>query len=697
MEPRPDLVRLAQSGDTPAARSLVEKNYPAVYRLAFSILDEPVQATLAAHEAGMAQLENLEAYPGPEGYTAWLYRITLQVCRKRLRSRRMQEMLGRLPFMRQKYRPGEPAVKAAEGPDRLVWAAAQLEEKQRLVMVLRYGHDLLPSEIGQVLNWRESSVQARLGQARQSLRRISKMDDPIEGQPGAQSDLSHQQAEKYIEEAADHAITDADAARLERHLKECPRCVEAAQRLQKLENELRGAFHARWMVENPPTVGEISTALDQRRQRRMRLRTLSLSGGLVFTLFVIGLIIYLPGLYPARPAAAPPAAPPAAKATPTEDNVYVPPELPQRKDPVSNGDLLAGVYPGKLAFVAFNSLSDHLFTFLPGTRDLRQFTAGFADDSAPVWSPDGTRVAYLSVPGGGGANHLYVADADGNNIRAIPLPDFSKYMFPTNGRPVAQDPIYPHIGPPHWSPDGHHLAMAVWVNASSHFLAILPVEGPATTVLAPVTSVDPTNFAWSPDGSAIAFLTDSQSSLFVWWPGQVTRIGVNPRQLDGAWDDVFGLTWSPDSSQVAVLGGLWEGNVMQTDLHLIDTSGKQLETMPISIGVLTRSPTHSSDLAWSPDGRYLALIPVFTNSDLVYGRILLIRAGGKSLMPALAEMDWSVTSIAWSPDGQWLAYSTGYEMWVASIAAYESGQPPLARLSGTPGSELSWQPLPKEQ
>ncbi len=697
MEPRPDLVRLAQSGDTPAARSLVEKNYPVVYRLAFSILDDPVQATLAAHEAGTAQLGNLDAYPGPEGYTAWLYRITLQVCRKRLRADSMQEMLRRLPLMRQKDGPGEPPVKTVEEPDRLVWAAAQLEEKQRLVLVLRYGHELLPAEIGQVLNWRESSVQARLAQARQDLRAILKMHDPFEAQPGPQSDLTHQQAEKYIEETADHAITDGDAARLARHLKECPRCVEAGQRLAKLENDLRAAFHERWMVENPPPAGKISAALDQRRQRRIRLRTLSLGGGVLFTLLVIGLILYLPGLYPAQPAAVPPAAPPAAKATPTEDNVYVPPDIPQRKDPVNNRELLAGVYPGKLAFIAFNSLSDHLFTFQPGTRDFRQFTVGFADDSAPVWSHDGTRVAYLSMPGEGGANQLFVADADGNNIRAILLPDFTKNMFPSNGRPVAQDPIYPHIGPPHWSPDGHHLATAVWFNASSHFLAILPVEGPATPVVVPVTGIDPTYVAWSPDGSAIAFLTDSQRSLFVWWPGQLTQIGVNPRQLnfDGSWDDVFGLTWSPDSSQVAVLDGLREVDVIQVDLHLIDTSGKLLETIPISTGVLTRSPTRSSGLTWSPDGRYLAFIPVFTNSDLVYGRILLIHAGGKSLMPTLAEMNWAVTSIAWSPDGQWLAYSTGYEMWVASIAAYESGQPALARLSGTPGSDLSWQPLPK--
>ena len=697
MEPRPDLVRLVQSGDTPAARSLVEKNYPAVYRLAFSILDDPVQATLAAHEAGTAQLENLDAYPGPEGYTAWLYRITLQVCRKRLRAGRMQDMLGRLPFMRKKDRPGKTPVKTVEEPERLVWAAAQLEEKQRLVLVLHYGHELLPAEIGQVLNWRESSVQARLAQARQGLRAILKMRDPFEAQFGPQSDLTHQQAEKFIEETADHAITDGDAARLARHLKECPRCVEAGQRLAKLENDLRAAFHARWMIDNPPSAGEISAALDQRRQKRIRLRTLSLGGGVVFTLLVIGLIIYLPGLYPAQPAAAPRTAPPAAKATPTEDYVYVPPNLPQGKDPVNNRDLLAGVYSGKLSFIAFASMNDHLFTFQPGTRDFNQLTAGFADDSLPAWSPDGQLVAYLSVPGGASTNQVYLANADGSHDHALPTPNYFNFIAPAPETRVLSDPISPLYGAPHWSPDGQRLAMAVWANASGHFLVVQFPTTSAPPLLLPVQGIDLNYLAWSPDGSSLAYLANNQHSLFIWKPDRALISGNNPRQLnfDGSWDDVFGLTWSPDSSQVAVLGGLREGDVMQTDLHRIDTSGKLLETIPISTGVLTRSPTRSSDLAWSPDGRYLAFIPVFTNSDLVYGRILLIRAGGKSLMPTLAEMDWSVTSFTWSPDRQWLAYSTGYEMWVASIAAYESGQPPLARLSGTPGSDLNWQPLPK--
>ena len=690
MEPQPDLVRLAQSGDTPAARSLVEKNYPAVYRLAFSVLDEPIQATLAALEAGAAQLENLDAYPGPEGYTAWLYRITLRVCRRRLRNHRMQNMLRRLPFIRQNDGSRSTEVKDAEEPSKLVWAAAQLEDDLRLVLVLRYGHELLPSQIGQVLNWRESSVQARLVQARRGLRSILKLNDPFVAQPGPQSDLSHSLAEKFIEQTADHAITDADAARLAHHLKECPRCGEASRRIEDLENDLRAAFHARWMVDNPPSAGEISAALNQRRQKKARLRAFSLGGGLAFTLLVIGLILFLPAAYPAQTAAAPTA----VKTVHTPD--ATPTEIDQAPQPVNNRDLLAGIYPGKLAFIAFNSLSDHLFTFQPGSREFHQFTAGFLDDSSPAWSPDGTQVAYLSVPGAGGSNQLYVADANGNHIHTIPGPDFTGWMTPTRDPAQAKDTIYPHFGPPHWSPDGQYIAAAVWAAPGRHFLVVQSIRDAAVIQLVPVQEVDPNFVTWSPDGSALAYVSHGEKEIDVWKPDLPVEAGQNPRRLyyDDAWDDVFGLAWSPDSSQVAALGGLRETDVMQVDLFFIDMMGKSLQQMPISAGVLTRTPKRSSNLSWSPDGRYLGFIPVFTNSDLVYGRILLIQTGAKSPMPPLAAMNWQITSFAWSPDGKWLAYSAGYEMWVASIAAYKSGQPPLARLSGTPGSDLSWQPLP---
>ena len=326
-----------------------------------------------------------------------------------------------------------------------------------------------------------------------------------------------------------------------------------------------------------------------------------------------------------------------------------------------------------------------------------QLTSGFADDSLPAWSPDGQLVAYLSVPGGASTNQVYLANADGSHIHALPTPNYFNFIAPAPEASVLADPVSPLYGAPHWSPDGQWLAMAVWANSNSQFLVVQSVAAAAPPRLLPVENIDLNYLAWSPDGSALAYVAGGQHHLYVWWPFEAVP-RPNPMWTDppGTWDEVFGLAWSPDSNQLAVLGGLREGDVMQVDLHLIADTGHIWRSIPVSKEVLRRGPLRSSSLAWSPDGRYLAFIPVFTDSQLKSGRIMLIPTGKQNPVP-LVDVNDEITSFTWSPDGQWLAYSTGYEMWVASIAAYESGQPPLARLSGTPGSDLSWQPLSKER
>jgi hypothetical protein len=168
----------------------------------------------------------------------------------------------------------------------------------------------------------------------------------------------------------------------------------------------------------------------------------------------------------------------------------------------------------------------------------------------------------------------------------------------------------------------------------------------------------------------------------------------NPKQIyyDGAWDMVYGLAWSPDSYSIAVLGGLREGDIVQVDLRIVRKYGLEVRNIPISLGELTRTSLRSSGLTWSSDAVYLAFTPVFTNTDLDNGRVMLVRAEGGTFMPPLAVMDREVDSLTWSPDGRWLAFSTGYEVWAASLEAYEKDEPPLVRISRTAGNSLAWQP-----
>jgi Tol biopolymer transport system component len=146
----------------------------------------------------------------------------------------------------------------------------------------------------------------------------------------------------------------------------------------------------------------------------------------------------------------------------------------------------------------------------------------------PVFSPDGTRVAYdaLGVSGTHGRATLEVVRADGT------------------GRPSALSSVGSQAS---WSPDGRHLLFS----------------GPARTIyLAHADGTQPTAlarggfpYAWSPDGSRIAFL-DAEGRMSV-----VPAGGGHPQQLTPVPSMAVGgpashgvvhcFAWSPDGGRLA--------------------------------------------------------------------------------------------------------------------------------------------------
>jgi len=167
------LVAHYRAGDNAALETLFQRCQPRLYRLALSVLDDPAEADEAAQEALAAALGALDSYRGDSSFDTWLYSITLNACRSRLRKRqawqRLRQTLQALFQVRSPH-PHPEEVIAQRQDRRALWQALQaLGEKHRLPVILRYYHDFPIAEIAQLLNISEGTVASRLHTARQRL------------------------------------------------------------------------------------------------------------------------------------------------------------------------------------------------------------------------------------------------------------------------------------------------------------------------------------------------------------------------------------------------------------------------------------------------------------------------------------------------------------------------------------------------
>ncbi len=229
--------------------------------------------------------------------------------------------------------------------------------------------------------------------------------------------------------------------------------------------------------------------------------------------------------------------------------------------------------------------------------------------SVPVWSPDGTRIAFVS-------NHNYADTAGGGQTGSRDEPGL--YTMAADGSDIrglapADSPI--HSFPPRWSPDGRRLAFVRGAGTPGQAVYTVGADGSDLNRITPTASLP----SWSPGGERLALALPDGENVALY---TIAADGSDARRLTSVegwqrqgWNDgryepdptvawIETVAWSPDGSKI-----------LYTCLRavcVVDLDGK-----PVGM-----SPADSGDAhgpAWSPDGSRIA-VGVAADFDNFYWR-----------------------------------------------------------------------------
>lgn len=178
------LLRRAKQGDFAAFQELIASLQPRVYGLTFRILQQTQDAEDATQQTFLALIEHILDFREESSVATWVLRIATNHALKILRKKRTVKMVSMtemesedsysdIPhpeFIAPWSQTAEEIALDSEVHEELEKALAELDEKYRLVFVLRDIQGLSVKDTAEALGLSESNVHVRLLRARLALR-----------------------------------------------------------------------------------------------------------------------------------------------------------------------------------------------------------------------------------------------------------------------------------------------------------------------------------------------------------------------------------------------------------------------------------------------------------------------------------------------------------------------------------------------
>lgn len=254
---------------------------------------------------------------------------------------------------------------------------------------------------------------------------------------------------------------------------------------------------------------------------------------------------------------------------------------------------------------------------------LNRITTNLGTDWMPSWSPDGSKIVYVSSP--------KIIESFGDNTQDI-------YTISATGGTPTKITTYNGVDgyKPKYSPDGNDILYATTMNSQGLGLWTIDEDGGKPTKIYDSFAND-VWASWSPDGTQIVFYTEETK------PTRLDIISANGnglRTLPNPYE-YYCPHWSPNGSTI-ITHSSRTGNHDLFEIAVADGSATQLTN--------TSWAEHLAE--FSPDGRWIAFGSDRTGKA---GLWVMSASGGEQIL-LVDDLGLGELHPSWSPDGTKIAF-----------------------------------------